>query len=197
MNSHSPTLEGFRVMFRRPSLGMAEIAWRWSLGFATALLFFFSLVEYLDTLPVTDADLLLLRSRQPFLISHAILHIFSGSGPRLVAAGILLIFAMALAWIGTASFGRAVTLRALVDYFGTEMQSVRATFSGQEGTWQLRSLVGLNFCRVAITFAALVGCVGGLLLAGLASSNSDPSPGSTTLIFLTMVMLIWLAWAVL
>jgi hypothetical protein len=198
MNSHSPTLEGFRVMFRRPSLGLAEIAWRWSLGFATALLFFFSLVEYLDTLAVTDADLLLLRSRQPFLISHAIVHIFSGSAPRLVAAGILLIFAMALAWIGTASFGRAVTLRALVGYFGTDkMQSVRATFSGQEGTWQLRSLVGLNFCRVAITLAALVGCVGGLLLAGLASSKSDPSPGSATLIFLMMVMLIWLAWAVL
>jgi hypothetical protein len=36
-----------------------------------------------------------------------------------------------------------------------------------------------------------------LLLAGLASSNSDPSPGSATLIFLMMVMLIWLAWAIL
>ena len=186
-------------MFRRPSLGLAEIAWRWSLGFATALLFFFSLVEYLDTLAVTDADLLLLRSRQPFLISHAIVHIFSGSAPRLVAAGILLIFAMALAWIGTASFGRVATLRALIDYFGTDkMQSVRPpSLGGGNDAWQLRSLVGLNFFRVAITLAALVGCVGGLLLAGLASSKSDPSPGSATLIFLTMVMLIWLAWAVL
>ena len=198
MNSHSPTLEGFRVMFRRPSLGLAEISWRWSLGFATALLLFFSFVEYLDTLPVTDADLLLMRSRQPFLISHAIVHIFSGSAPRLIAAGILLIFAMALAWIGTASFGRAATLRALVDYFGTDkIQSACPPSLGRDGAWQLRSLVGLNFFRVGVTLATIVGCVGGLLLAGLASSKADPSPGSATLIFLTMAMLVWLAWAVL
>ena len=185
-------------MFRRPSLGLAEISWRWSLGFASALLLFFSFVEYLDTLPVTDADLLLLRSRQPFLISHAIVHIFGGSAPRLVAAGILLIFAMALAWIGTASFGRAATLRALVDYFGTDkMQSARPPSFGRDGAWQLRSLVGLNFFRVGVTLAAVVGCVGGLLLAGFASSKADPSPGSATLIFLTMIMLVWLAWAIL
>jgi hypothetical protein len=203
MNSHSPTLEGFRVMLRRPSLGLAEIAWRWSLGFATVLLLFFSFVEYLDTLPVTDADLLLLRSRQPFLISHAILHIFSGSGPRLVAASLVLVFAMALAWIGTASFGRAATLKALIDYFvevnaADQTESPRPrSWRGPEGIWQLRSLVGLNFFRVGVTLAAVVGCVGGLLLAGFASSKADPSPGSAALIFLTMVMLVWLAWTVL
>jgi hypothetical protein len=198
MHSHSPTLQGFRVMFRRPSLGLAEIAWRWSVGLATALLLFFSFLEYLDTLPVTDADLLLLRSRQPFLISHAIVHIFSGSAPRVVAASLVLIFAMALAWIGTASFGRAATLRALVDYFGADrLSSPRPHSSGREGTWELRSLVGLNFFRVGVTLAAVVASVGGLLIAGFASSKADPSPGSATLIFLTMIMLVWLAWAIL
>jgi len=198
MNSHSPTLEGFRVMFRRPSLGLAEISWRWSLGFAAGILLFFSFVEYLDTLPVSDADLLLLRSHQPFLISHAILHIFSGSGPRLVAAGLVLIFAMTLAWIGTASFGRGATLKGLVDYFGEDkIQSARPNFSAGEGARQFRSLAGLNFFRVGVTLAALVSCVGGLLLAGFASSTADPSPGSATLIFLSMIMLVWLAWAML
>jgi hypothetical protein len=198
MHSHSPTLEGFRVMLRRPSLGLAEIAWRWSLGFATVLLLFFSFVEYLDTLPVTDADLLLLNSRQPFLISHAILHIFGGSAPRVVAASLVLVFAMALAWIGTASFGRAATLKALVDYFGEDhSQCARPHSLDPDRVSQLRSLVGLNFFRVGVTLAAVVACVGGWLLAGLASSKSDPSPGSATLIFLTMVMLVWLAWAVL
>jgi hypothetical protein len=184
-------------MFRRPSLGLAEISWRWSLGFATALLLFFAFVEYLDTLPVTDADLLLLRSRQPFLISHAIIHIFSGSAPRVVAATLVLIFAMTLAWIGTASFGRAATLRGLVDYFGDKIQSALPNSSARERTRQFRSLAGLNFFRVGVTLAALVGCVGGLLLAGLASSKSDPSPGSATLIFLSLVMLVWIAWAIL
>src|SRR5436190_8740997 len=165
MNSHSPTLEGFRVMFGRPSLGLAEISWRWSLGFATALLLFFSFVEYLDTLPVTDADLLLLRSRQPFLISQAMVHILSGSAPRVVAATLVLIFAMTLAWIGTASFGRAATLRGLVDYFGqAKIQSPRPNSSAWEGRRQFRSLAGLNFFRAGVTLAAIVSCVGGLLL---------------------------------
>jgi len=185
-------------MFRRPSLGLAEISWRWSLGFAAGILLFFSFVEYLDTLPVSDADLLLLRSHQPFLISHAILHIFSGSGPRLVAAGLVLIFAMTLAWIGTASFGRGATLKGLVDHFGEDkIQSARPNFSAGEGARQFRSLAGLNFFRVGVTLAALVSCVGGLLLAGFASSTADPSPGSATLIFLSMIMLVWLAWAML
>lgn len=186
-------------MFRHPSLGLAEIAWRWSVGLATASLLFFSFLEYLDTLPVTNADLLLLRSRHPFLISHAIIHIFSGSAPRFVAAILVLIFAMTLAWIGTASFGRAVTLKALISYFVADQVSPPHPHSlgGRERTSRLRSLVGLNFFRVGVTFAAIVGCVGGLLLAGFASSKADPSPGSATLIFLTMVMLVWLAWAVL
>jgi hypothetical protein len=189
-------------MFRRPSLGLAEIAWRWSMGLATALLLFFSLVEYLDTLPVTASDLFLLRSRQPVLISRAIVHIFSGSAPRLVAASILLIFAMALAWIGTAALGRAATLRALSDYFleinaADQVPPTRPSLVGREGKGCLRSLVRLNFFRVGVTLAALVACIGGLLLAGFASSKADPSPGSATLIFLTLAMLVWLAWAVL
>jgi hypothetical protein len=202
MTSYSPTLAGFRVMFRRPSLGLAEIAWRWSVGLATALLLFFSFVEYLDTLPVTAADLFLLRSRRPVLISRAIVHIFSGSAPRLVAASMLLIFAMALAWIGTAALGRAATLRALGDYFlqinaADKVEPTRASLVGRKATGRLRSLIGLNFCRAGITLAAVVACVGGLLLAGFVSSKADPSPGSATLIFLSVAMLVWLAWAVL
>lgn len=190
-------------MLRRPSLTLAEIAWRWSVGLATALLLFFSFVEYLDTLPVTAADLFLLRSRQPVLISRAIVHIFSGSAPRLVTASILLIFAMALAWIGTASLGREATLRALVDYFleinaADQVQSPRpSSFVGSEGRCRLRSLAGLNFFRVGVTLAALVACIGGMLLAGFASSKSDSSPAGATLIFLTLAMLVWVAWAVL
>src|ERR1700693_6182350 len=151
MSSRSPTLEGFRVMFRRPAVVLAEISWRWSLGFASALLLFFSFVEFLDTLPVTDADLLLLRSRQPFLISHAVLHIFRGSAPRLVAALLVLVFAMALAWIGTASFRRAATLNALIAYFGTDnIELPGQPVSSQEAEWQLRSLVDLNVFRVGV-----------------------------------------------
>lgn len=49
----SPTLEGFRASFRRPSLTLAEITWRWTVGAAGWALVFFWMIEFLDTLPVT------------------------------------------------------------------------------------------------------------------------------------------------
>jgi hypothetical protein len=192
MKRRSPTLEGFRAMFRRPSLGMAEIAWRWSFGGAAGLLLTFSFLEYLDTLRVSTSDLFLLRSRQPFLISQAIAHIFRGSAPRMVAATILLASALAIAWIWIGSFGRAATVRAIVSYF----KELGADRPERPAGWGLRSLVGLNFFRVGATLAAAVGWLGALLLAGFASPKADPSPGSAMLIFLTMVMLVGMAWSV-
>ena len=72
----SPTAEGFRTAFRRPSFAIAEITWRWAVGATAALLFFFGFFEYLNTLPVTNGELLFLKSGQPFLISQAIAHIY-------------------------------------------------------------------------------------------------------------------------
>jgi hypothetical protein len=61
--------------------------WRWVAG-ATALLYFsFGLFEYLDTLPVTNGELLFLRTRQPYLVGEAIAHILRGSLNRVVMAG--------------------------------------------------------------------------------------------------------------
>lgn len=177
-------------MFRRPSLGLAEIAWRWSFAFAGGLLLAFSFLEYLDTLPVTSGDLLLLRSRHPFLISQAVVHIFRGSAPRVVVAAIVLALAMAVAWIGIAAVGRAATVKALLDYFAEG-----GIWRRREIGWRLRSLVGLNFLRGGATLAAGVGCLGALLVAGFASPKSDPSPGSVVLIFLALLMLVWLAWS--
>src|SRR5437870_6118549 len=86
MKQPSPTLEGFRAIFRVPSLGLAEIAWRWSFAVAGGALLIFAAFQFLDTLPVTSGDLALLRSRQPALISRAALHIFHGSALRAIAA---------------------------------------------------------------------------------------------------------------
>src|SRR5438477_11878941 len=79
MKQPSPTLEGFRAIFRVPSLGLAEIAWRWSFAVAGGALLIFAAFPFLDTLPVTSGDLALLRTRQPALISRAALHVFHGS----------------------------------------------------------------------------------------------------------------------
>jgi hypothetical protein len=186
------TVEGFRAMLRRPSFGLAEIAWRWSFGAAAALLLMFSFLAYLNTLPVSPGDLFFLRTRQPFLIWQAILHILKGSSARVADAAIVLGLALALAWIVIAALGRAVTIKALLGYFFEERSIQTPAVSG---SWRLRSLAGLNFFRLAATLAAAVGWVAAWLLAGAVSPDSDPSPGSAMLVFLTIILLVGLAWS--
>jgi hypothetical protein len=195
MKPRSPTLEGFRAIFRRPSFGLAEIAWRWSFGVAAALLLAFSFFTFLDTLPVGKSDLLLLRSRQPFLIFRAMAHIVRGSAFRAVGAGIVLALTLGAAWIVLASFGRAATVNALIAYF--RESGVCAPERQEKSSWRLRSLFALNFFRLAATLAAAVGCLAAILLGAAASPPTHPSPGIAALIFLTVTMLVWLAWSTL
>src|SRR5271167_1437342 len=115
MSRISPTLEGFRAAFRRPSLTLAEISWRWTVGATGTALAAFSLLEYFDTLPVTGSDILLLRTRQPILIGQALGHIFHGSFPRIAMGGLVAALAVTVLWIFAASAGRATTVRSLID----------------------------------------------------------------------------------
>jgi hypothetical protein len=186
-------------MLRRPSFGLAEIAWRWSFGVACWLLLAFSFSEYLNTLPVTRGDLLLLRTRQSRLISQAIAHIFRGSGSRVIETIIVLAVALAIGWIAVASFARAATIKALLSYF-REAENLPEAQSGvpsREAEGQLSSLFGLNFFRVAVTLAATVGCLAALLLGGAVTPAGNPAPGSAFLVFLSVILLVWLVWSVL
>jgi len=189
MKRRSPTLEGFKLIFHRPSLGAGEIVWRWSVGAGATALLCFSLLEYLDTLPVTKRDLLLLYSRQPALISRALAHIFAGSGARFVAASVVLGLTLALAWVVIASFGRAAIVKSVLSCFwGDDSEK---TFH-----FRMRSLFGLNFLRAGAVLAVLVGSIGAMVLGGMASSEKNPSPGAAFLIFLAVMALTWFAWAV-
>jgi hypothetical protein len=190
MERRSPTLEGFRILFRLPSLGLAEIAWRWSFGLAVMTLLAISFREYLSTLPVTATEMLLLRTRQPVLILQAIASILKGSAPRAVSAVIVLAVALTLAWIMLTSLGRAAILKTLLEYS-------RDSDDTKPRIWRLTSLMGLNFLRASALFAAVVGSVGAILLAGAASSKTDPSPGSALLIFWMLTLFIGLAWSTL
>ena len=196
MADRSPTIEGFRAIFRRPSLVLAEISWRWTFGAAACALLTLSLLEYLRSLPVSTGDLLFLRSRHPVLVSQALAHIFGGSGRRLVEAILLLTPALSLLWILAASFGRAATLPTLADYFGgpetKDPASSRPTV--RRG---LSSLLGLNSLRVALTLGGAVGILGAAIVAGFASSKTDPSPGLVFLLFLPLAALVLVAWSML
>jgi hypothetical protein len=180
MKQRSPTLEGFQTMFRLPSLGLAEIAWRWSFGLAATAVVVFAVREYLSTLPVTSGEMLLLRTRQPVLMLQALSRIFQGSAPRAVVAFIVLTLALAVAWIALASFGRAATLKAAIEYFRGSLAPTRC----------LPSLFALNSLRAATMLAATIGVVGAVLVAKSVSRPEDPSPGATLLIFWLLTILI-------
>jgi hypothetical protein len=194
MQQRSPTLEGFRAMLLRPSLGLAEIAWRWSLGAAACLLLAFSFFEYLDTLPVSRADLLLLGTGQPPLIVQAVTHIFRGSAGRVIDTAFILSVTLAIAWIIVATLARAATIQSFVAYFREENSP---TLLHSKKNSRLSGLFILNVFRVVITFAAALGCLAAFLLGAAATPASNPSPSSAVMIFMTVALLVWLAWSTL
>jgi hypothetical protein len=191
----SPTLEAFRASFRRPSLTLAEIACRWTVGAVGWALMFFWLIEFLDTLPVTRGDATLLRTRQPLLVGRAIEHILRGSLDRAVLAALFALIALSLLWIVTASVGRAATLRALLEYFRRDVAgrvSTATPDSIERRPW--RSLIGLNFLRLALTLSAILAIVGASILASFVSSKAKPQPGLVFILFLALAGLICIAW---
>jgi hypothetical protein len=188
-------------MFQQPSLGLAEIAWRWTFGAAAVLLAAISFREYFDTLQVSRGDLLLLRTRQPALIAHALAHIFGGSAARVVEAMVVLVLALAVGWIVIAALGRAATLKALLAYIRERADSeqrppAKSRFGdGRAPSLRLGSLLGLNCCRAAVALAAVVGSFAAFILGGSAASAENPSPGAALLIILGVTSLVWMAWS--
>src|SRR6266700_3540198 len=164
----TPVRDGFRAVWRQPSVFLAELSWRWSWGGAALLLLFLALFEYLHTLVVTPADMMLLRLRHPLAVSRALADIFHGSGPRVVMAAILLIPALALAWALLGALGRFATLRALI---------ARAAPDLEPGPRSIRALTGLNVFRVALALAALVSLLGSAIVASFVSTPKAPHAG--------------------
>jgi hypothetical protein len=204
----SPTAEGFRAAFRRPSLTLAEVAWRWTAGASVAVLFLFGLSEYLRTLPVTNGELLLLRTRHPYLVGEAIAHILRGSLNRVVISALLAALMLGFLWVVAASVGRMATVRGLLDYFrrdvgGSTSPGVPASDSERDAASHvstdsvgdnnvLPSLLRLNFLRAAVALAAAFGFVGASILAGFASPEAHPKPALALMIFLPLAAFICL-----
>ncbi len=196
-------------MFRRPALSLAEIVWRWSFGAAACVLLGLSFIAYLDTLPVGRADLLLLRTRHPLLISQAFAHILHGSALRAVLASILVFSALAVLWIVLASLGRGATLVPLLDHIRARARNFRSDRIGAVAPaaisdigpdnaafgWRVRSLTGLHLLRAALALAAGAAIIGAVIIAGLASSKTDPHPAMVFFLANTLMLLLWLIWS--
>ena len=197
MSRVSPTLEGFRTAFRRPWLTLAEVFWRWTVGAVAWALFLFWSIEYLGSLPVTDGDTALLRTRQPMLVGRAIAHILRGSLNRAALAVLFAVVALSLLWIVAASVGRAATVRALLVYFRRRFASNVSRPDDAVKQQSLRSLIGINFLRVALALGALLAFVGAAVLAGFASPDTHPQPGLAFILFLPLAGLICIVWPML
>lgn len=205
MSTWSPTAEGFRTMFRRPALSLAEVVWRWSFGAAACVLLGLGFLAYLDTLPVAPTDLLLLRTRHPFLIAKAFSHILHGSALRAALASIVLFTALALLWVLLASIGRSATLLSLLHYIrervwnfvnATDTTSTPVTpellATETAPNWRFRSLAGLHLLRAALALAAGAAAIGAVILAGFVS---DPHPGVAFFFAIAAILFLWLLWS--
>jgi hypothetical protein len=198
MSGVSPTIEGFRGAFRRPSLTFAEIAWRWTVGAVAWGLFLFSFVEYLGSLPVTNGDEALLRTRQPLLVGRAFAHILRGSLNRAGLAALLAALALSLLWIIAASVGRGASVRSLLDYFRRGVASNVSTETHPSTDPRLLpSLIGINFLRIALTIAGLFAFGGAALLVRLALPRAHPESGLAFVLFLPLAGLICIVWPML
>jgi hypothetical protein len=195
----SPTAEGFRVAFRRPLLTFAEITWRWVVGATATVLFFFGLFEFLDTIPVTNGELFILRTRNPFLVSGAIAHILRGHLNRGVLSLILAALLLVVIWIVAASLGRIATVEALLEYFRARF-AVVSTHDGENlapGSFaqgRFAALLRLNFLRVSVVLAAIVGLAGAAIVAGSTSTPTHPRTGLAILLFVPIAGVVCLIW---
>lgn len=202
----SPTAEGFRAAFRRPSFAFAEITWRWVVGATVIALSLYGFFEYLRTLPVSAGELLLLRSGQPYLVSQAIAHILRGSLARVVASALVAALMLAILWMIAASVGRIATVGAMLDHFRVKFPASDATqlnggdVAGRDETERtkaspMRTLFRLNFLRVAVALAATLAFLGAAILTSFVSSDKHPMPGLAFFLFLPFAGLIGLAWS--
>jgi hypothetical protein len=192
MRQVSPTLEGFRIMFRRPSLTLAEIAWRWSFWAAGIFLSGALIVEYLDTLPVHGRDLLFLNTGQPALVAKAPDHIFRGTSLRFILGAIVVVSALAVAWTLLAAIGRSATLRAIQEYFrdrSSEETDVHAVSRSP-----VPPLAGLNLLRLAAGFAATIAAAGAILLPARMLTGHDSKPLLAFVVTLGLLSLIVFFW---
>lgn len=186
MPSPTPVRDGFRAIWRQPSVFFAELSWRWSWGGAAILLAGLALFEYLHTLIVTPTDLMLLKLKHPLAVSRALADIFHGSGPRVIRTAIVLIPAVAFLWALLGAIGRFVTLRALI---------VRVMPDWTAEPSSLRALIGVHALRVALALAGFVSLLGAAVVASFVSTPKNPHAGLALLLFVPLVILISLVWS--
>ena len=167
------------VIRQQPALPLAEITWRWCFAATGGTLAAVAVLEYLNSIPVSWGERMLLGSEQPLLALAALVHAMRGSAARLAIGIIVAGTAVAILWMLSSALGRLVTLKALLP----------------EARVAYRSLLGLSFLRTGLFLAAFLAGLGALILAGFAGPPGDAAP--SVVLAAVLIACIWLVWALL
>jgi hypothetical protein len=179
MRAGASIRQSFTAIRQQPALPLAEIAWRWCFAAAAATLAAVAVLEYLNSIPVSWGERLLLESEQPLLALAALAHALRGSTARLAMGVIVAGTAVAILWMLFSALGRLVTLKALLP----------------EARGAYRPLLGLSFLRTGLFLAAFLAGLGALILAGFAGPVGDAAP--SVVLAAVLIACIWLVWVLL
>lgn len=200
LNSPVHIRAGFRAIFVRPAMALAEIAWRWAFGAAAWALVIFAIHRVFSRVDVTQLELLIARHSDLFLIADACARIVVQVLPQLAREGLVLVPAIAGLWIAAGTVGRGITLNALFSAGNPEESAVFAGVepnqpaTGATGRRTVRygPLLLLHLVRALFTIAALIAGCGAVLLAGIALAAQNPAAAAgVSLLLVSVVMLFW------
>ncbi len=190
---------GFRTVRENSALIFAEIAWRWAFGAAAWILIILTLRIILEGIDVSAAEVALARSNDAYLIADAVVRILLQVLPRLAHAILIVLPAVSVFWIATATIGRAATLHSLL---GVPETPQRVFLSGAEDrasgrfprehprlsrTTSTLSLIGVNVIRTVFTLATLLAFFGTVLLV-----SARFTPGLAPVLLLAWLCLAFL-----
>jgi hypothetical protein len=179
MRARASIRQVFAAIRQQPALPLAEITWRWCFAAATGLVGAVAMLEYLNSIPVSWGERLLLQSDDPLLALAALAHALRGTAARLAVGGIVAGTAVAILWMLFSALGRLVTLQAL-------LPEARGTY---------RPLLGLSFLRAGLFLSAVLALAGALILAGFAGPAGDAAP--SVVLAAILAACIWLVWVLL
>jgi len=169
MGGRSPIRHGLGMVFRAPSLWLAEMAWRRSFSLGAGVLIFLCLLQFLDTLAAPQDSGFFPGRNSRRAVFAALAGVFQGSGTTVLKLAVLLVPALIILWVFAAGLGRTVTLKFLVS----------------ESEVRLRSVLGLNLLRALAALILILGCAAAALLAGRFSHaiSSPANPAASGRVF--------------
>jgi hypothetical protein len=116
---HSPVhgtqllVEHMSEVFRRPSLIVIEIAWRWLFGIPLFLVCWKQAQQILATFPLESSGVSSIDAQNPWIAAIQIANVASFYGPRVLAVLRWLLPVAALAWVLISGLGRNLLLRRM------------------------------------------------------------------------------------